>query len=143
MAIEQVLYKLLTDDSTVSGLVGTRIYPQFVPQGASMPAITYQQISGIRDFTHSGPVDLASLRFQVNCWSLNYTQARALADAVRTALNGVSGKKVTGQNSDKHHIYVIILAGEVDLTDLLDDVKGSRRFGKALDFIIWCKEATE
>ena len=143
MAIEQSIRKILADDSTVAGLVSSRIYPQVIPQGASMPAITYQQVSCNREFNHDGPADFADFRFQINCWSNTYTQSRSLADAVRAALNGASGKKATGTNSDQHHFFIVILQGEVDLFDYLPDVKDSRRFAKALDFNIWAKEAIE
>lgn len=36
------IYGTLTADATIAGIVGTRVYRDFAPQGAAMPAIIYQ-----------------------------------------------------------------------------------------------------
>lgn len=36
------LYQTLTSDATISGIIGTRCYADFAPQGSALPAIIFQ-----------------------------------------------------------------------------------------------------
>jgi hypothetical protein len=85
--IEEALVTRLLADATVAAAVGTRIYPLVAPQGAAMPHIVYQRISGPRVHTHQGS-DLAHPRFQFACNAATYAAAKALANAVREELDG-------------------------------------------------------
>lgn len=91
MTIEEGLYELLTMDTAVAALVGTRIYPLLVPQDADLPAMAYQRISGPRDHTHSGASGLAMARMQLTYLASSYAAVKALAEAVRAALDGLRG----------------------------------------------------
>ena len=91
MSIESGLYAHLTSDPDVSALVGDRIYPLLVPQDATLPAIAYQRISTGRDETHTGPSGLSQARIQLTCIADSYDAAKAVADAVRSSLDGFSG----------------------------------------------------
>lgn len=91
MTIEAGIYAHLIADSGVFGLVGTRIYPQVIPQDAEMPAMAYQRISGPRDHAHTGPTGLVSARVQLTCMAASYDGAKALGEAVRAAMDGYSG----------------------------------------------------
>lgn len=88
MSIETGLYSELTTDVDVAALVSTRVYPLTLPQGYTLPAITYQRVSTerLRDLTGSSGWVMA--RFQIDCWAASYSAARGLADKVRAALDG-------------------------------------------------------
>ena len=91
MSLVTDIRTFLLADGTISGLVGTRIFPLKLPQAPTFPAITYQMISGGRSHTYGGAVGLASPRFQFDCWGATYLQAEALAEALRIRLDGFSG----------------------------------------------------
>lgn len=91
MSIETGIYAVLTGDAGVSALVGTRIYPLVVPQDASLPAIAYQRVSGGPTYTQDGDANLTPARFQFTCLGSSYSQAKAVATAVRAAISGASG----------------------------------------------------
>ena len=76
---------ILLADSTVSGLVGTRIYPFELPLNSSFPALTYSIISDPYQIV------LRSARLQVSCWAADYTERETLKDAVETALKFYTG----------------------------------------------------
>lgn len=81
------IYSLLSGNSSVSAIVGTRIYPGgTIPQDAVLPAIVWLAVSGVPNttMTEHSPVD--AVRVQIDCWATTYTQALALATAARTAL---------------------------------------------------------
>lgn len=131
MNIEKAIVSILSNASAVTGIVGSRIFPLFVPQPAkdNLPAITYQQISGPRDHVMSGPTGLVNARFQINCWSKTYKGLREFANAVRTTLDGYSGT-VLGtviQNNVK-------LLDEGDVPSIKPENEELSSFGKRLDF---------
>jgi len=90
-AFEEGLYWHLSHDAGVIALVGSRIYPQVIPQDVALPAMAYQRISGPRDHTHSGPSGLARARVQITCSASSYSQAKGVAAAVRESVDGFKG----------------------------------------------------
>lgn len=98
MSIETSLRTALINDTDVAALVANsdspatyRIYPLRIAQGATLPAITYQRISGPREYMLSGPTGRVRPRFQVDCWAGSYSIVKDLASKVRSALNGLNG----------------------------------------------------
>jgi len=136
--IEKAIVYLLSNDAGVNALVGSRIFPVFVPAKQSLPAITYQQISGPRDNIMSGASGLVSTRFQINCWAKKYQGAAELADVVREALS----PKDDGYPKTVAEVRVeaVMLFNENDVPALYGDNEEMNGFGKMLDFNIWFQE---
>lgn len=88
---EQALYAILANDTAVSALVGTRIFPNVIPQDVALPVLAYMRVSGARTNSQTGPSQLARPRFQITCLSRSYSEAKTLAAAVRRALDGYKG----------------------------------------------------
>lgn len=88
MSIETTLYSTLAADSTVSAIVGTKIYPNPAPQGTAKPMISYFVVSGTREHTLTGVGDMQRKLIQVNCHADTYSGAKTLANAVIGALEG-------------------------------------------------------
>lgn len=91
MAIEADLRTYLLAQAGISALVSTRCYPLTLPQGVTLPAITYQTIAHPGLISHDGAVGLARVRIQVDCWDDDYAGALALGAQVRSALLGYAG----------------------------------------------------
>jgi hypothetical protein len=89
--IEQGIYWHLTQTVGVSSLVSTRIYPALMPQNPTFPCLTYQRISTHRYRIYHGAGQAAAPRFQIDSWAVSYAGAKALAAAVRVALDGYHG----------------------------------------------------
>ena len=132
--IAAAIVSILTSDATVSGIVSSRVYPLFVPQNATIPAITYQNIVSPRVHTLGSVDDMVPALYQLNCWAETMEGARALSEAVRGALNNYSGT-VGGVVIQAVHI-----TDEDDMPAMLagDDVL--ERYGKRLDFKVWFNE---
>jgi hypothetical protein len=128
--IEQAIYSILSTDATTKALVGTRIYPNVVPQDATLPAIAYQRISGSRVQSHGGPSNLARPRFQFTCLAVNYSGARAVANAVRQALDGYKNTAAS----------VYVQAGHIQ-TDFDSFADGENLHAVRVDFYLWHTEA--
>lgn len=134
--IETVIYSLLVGDATIESLVGTRVYPNRIKQGALMPAITYEQSDGPRQHVMTDTLGLAVSTYRLTCWAKTYGETRVLAEAVRIELNEYAGTVNTRE------IKTILIEDEGDIPQTSIDVEGLRRFGKFLDFTIWYMEAT-
>lgn len=85
------IIQILTNDATVSSLVGTRVYPVTIPQGKSYPAIVYFIITELPEDTKNSYNDLDISRVQIDCMATDYATARSIHDAVRLALERNTG----------------------------------------------------
>lgn len=84
--IGKEIHRRLAQDGAVVDLIGTRIYPLFLPQNGLLPAVTYIRISGVRVGSLSGAGPLSNQVFQIDCWAKSYGAAMELGAAVRAAM---------------------------------------------------------
>ena len=124
--VETALYTILSSDAGVSALVGARIYPVVIPQDVSLPAVAYQRISAARVYSHDGPSCLARPRFQFSCTAESYGAARAVVNAVRTALDGYN------DTANGVRIMAAFSQNEFDGFTDVDDL-----WTVYLDFFVW------
>lgn len=101
-----------------------RVFPNVIPQDTDLPAIVYQQITGIFGYTADGEDTLNPYTYQITCWAESYSGARDLATKAKTALSAYEGG----------NIDVIYVTDEGDMPSLEGDVI---RFGKRIDVKIW------
>ncbi len=90
MAIGEDVYSELSSDAGLTALVSTRIYPTWLPQNATMPAISYTQISERVQQTIEGEVALRNHMYQFDIWSNTYSGAQTIATALLTAMAAAS-----------------------------------------------------
>lgn len=100
MSVESDLYSHLSAHSGLAALVGTRISPQKSIQAGSLPCVTYQRISGGRDYTHgeTSSIDLNNPEYQVDSFARTYDSAKAVAAQVRAALEAFDAVKAFIKN---------------------------------------------
>jgi hypothetical protein len=139
MTAEEAIYIKLLATTPVTALVVGRVYPNYLPENASLAAIVYQRISGPRIHNMSGTSGTASPRIQITSWGATYKKAKELSAAVRVALDGFSGT-ITQSTTSSLKIQSCLLQNELDMPELapLDDAL--RRFGVVQDYIIWHDE---
>jgi len=86
MSVETALYNTLSGNSGVTSLVSTRIYAANAPESATVPYIVYS-LSGTEIFhTLPGSNDSAKSQMQINCVANTYASGKAVASAVKAAL---------------------------------------------------------
>lgn len=137
-SVEASLFSLLTTGSpnAVAAIVGTRVYPDVLPQGVLYPAIRVQRISTPRAQYRAldGRAEYASPRMQVDCWALSRSGALALAQAVYGMLEGhhatVAGLRIDAISTEDEGGDA-----EVDIGP-----NGATVFRERLDFIIFHPE---
>jgi hypothetical protein len=87
MSSETVLYSTLAGDAPVSALVGTRIYPDVVPQDATGAAIAYLKVGTEPVTTIHSSIPLATFTtLEVWCMAGARAEAEAVAAAAVNAL---------------------------------------------------------
>ena len=100
MSIETELIDFFEGESSITAIIGNgdspetcRVYPLKLPQGYTLPAISFQRISTDREHViDDGPIGWAWARFQFDMWAETYAEARQLTEAVRQALDGYNNK---------------------------------------------------
>jgi hypothetical protein len=100
VTLEEAIYARLSADAPLAALVGTRIYPVEAPQGVARPYVVHSRQDTV-NMARLGPsprgpwdrVDLAVMAFADTAEA-----ARAVAAAVRDALDGFSGDGVIGSS---------------------------------------------
>jgi hypothetical protein len=89
--IQEAIYSILVNNSTVNSLVSTRIYPLSVPQHGVMPCISYSLNDYEDDETFDGQSGLSRKELQIDCWADDYMDTLTLAAAVKAALQNYTG----------------------------------------------------
>lgn len=89
--IEADLRTYLIAHADIFPLVGSRVYPMLLPQNPTLPAITYQRVSGPKVQSLKGINALSHPRIQFDCWAATYTAVKGLAEKLISALNDYSG----------------------------------------------------
>jgi Protein of unknown function (DUF3168) len=92
---EASLYAILTQGSPnpVSAIVGSRVYPNVLPQNVSYPCVRYSRISTPRSEwrTLDGTANYATPRFQLDAYALKHSDALNLSQAIYRHLEGFRG----------------------------------------------------
>jgi hypothetical protein len=91
-----IVRELLLASPEVAGLVAARVYPSPLPQGCTLPAVTYQRVAGRSVQSLTGLSGCAMPRMQVDCWAETYDVAQEIAQAVKGWLVGVAGRGYQG-----------------------------------------------
>jgi hypothetical protein len=70
---------------------GERVFPMRLPQGESLPAIVYREVSPGIEYTQGGQSGVSEPRYQLDCWGADELGAKTLAYSVQTAISGYKG----------------------------------------------------
>lgn len=127
--IELAVKDLLAASPDLAALISDRIYPTFLPQGCQLPAVTYQVISSVPEYSHDGE-GLIETRIQVSCWANTAITSWRIAKQVKSILSAYTGV-AAGED-----IGSTFLANRTDLFE-----SDTNTFQVAMDFLITHKEA--
>ena len=126
MDLGRAIYKILSDNTAVASMVGTKISPNVMPQTTRFPFIVYDvnSVSPASQKQSVGILDVVDV--MISGYTDNYSDSSKLANYIRTALDRVSG------NYNGVNIQAIDFDG---YNDVFDDDSGSKGiYRKSLDF---------
>lgn len=95
---EQWLTSKLTGDSTIGGIVGTRVYGEVAPEKTAFPYVLFTQQSTSDVMTNGAQRIMNNAVFAVRgvAPKENYATLRTLADRIDAVLHKASGQVATG-----------------------------------------------
>lgn len=91
MILGDAIYSILSGDATLTGLVGTDIYPVSAPQGVNYPFVVYSFSSADPTDQKDGSSPIDDVSLNVDCYDKTYRGAQSIVNAVRDALDDYSG----------------------------------------------------
>lgn len=91
MTLEEAFYSKATNTAGISALVSTRIYPNLIPETATLPAVAYQRVASTRQPAHDGSTGHARATLQVTCQAATYSAVKAVVAAIVAAFHGIRG----------------------------------------------------
>ena len=80
----------------MAAILGTRIYPDRLPQSPTVPAAVYYGIGGVDEPQLSGLMGQAQERIQIDAYAATRLAANLLAIAIRDALTSSWGRGTWG-----------------------------------------------
>ncbi len=134
MSIEAGCYSFLTGVTALTAIVGTRIYPNSLPQNPVFPALTYALVSAPHDHTLTDAAGIVRARIQFDAYGYKLSEAVAITEAIRLAL-----QRYTGSFGAKV-VLASKLANEQDLSIAPQDASQSWLYRKSSDYIIKLRE---
>lgn len=100
MSAETLLYSTLSAAAPVTAIVGTRIYPDVVPQDAALPCVAFYRIDTVYHNTIHSAVPVAETAIlEITCMATTRVGADALADAALAAV-GAAGFVAAGRRGE-------------------------------------------
>ena len=79
------LFTFVASDPTLTGAIGTRVWPGRLPQEPVLPALTYTRLSAPPELTQTSYV-LRRIRVAFGCWAKTYDGAAALGAVLISSL---------------------------------------------------------
>ena len=91
MKVGKAIYNILSSDTTIASIVGTKIFPELAPPDIDAPYIVYSVVSNSPSDTKNtnGDIDVASI--EVYSFQTTYNLAVDLGVSVRAALDRKTG----------------------------------------------------
>lgn len=84
--IEKAIYSRLTGYAGLAALISDRVYPGYLPQNCTKPAVYYEEYSGRYLQTNSGNLNLRDTSFRVYSVADTYSEMKAVSKQVEAAL---------------------------------------------------------
>ena len=89
--IEEAVYAIITANTSITGYVSTRVYPYYLPQQATYPAIVFGRVDTMREEAFGRSPGFATSRIQISIWTTYLSSGSGCADAVRRGFHRYTG----------------------------------------------------
>lgn len=114
MSAEALAYDALSGAAPVTALVATRIYPDFVPQEKTLPAVAIARANTEYINSIHSNVPLATVAtMEIWCMAAKRVEAEALANAVVAALTAFSVRNRSPEFDAEAEVFATVLTVSV------------------------------
>lgn len=97
--LEDELFRMVTADTDLSALIGTRFWPEGytdrITTPLQLPYVIRRQITATFPYEHGGKIPLHSVLFQFDCYADRPDSARSVAVALQAALDSWSSPQIS------------------------------------------------
>ena len=138
MTLQEAFHAYMIAQAAVSGLLGTRLYPEIAPTDTPLPYCTYKVPSDVPIYHMTGAAGIANAHIAVDVWAENEPSRTRVAKTLQAALEQwvLSGSISPG-------IAVRFAGLETQEDSFVAPSDGSERgvYQRTLDLNIWYKSA--
>ena len=135
MTLLEALHVYLAGKTTVTDIVGARIYRLNRPQDSALPALTYRKVSGQDQLYQSGTSTLAWCRIELSCWASTPSGAEALRDAIRDVCQRYSG--TVTDDGESVVVLLIRMEDDAEFYDSPDNAGETGVYETTVDLHVW------
>lgn len=99
MTGEQAIYVRLMGQSSITALIGDRVYPNAAPQKSDaeiLPYVVYHAVDKTHEHHMKGSSGVCWSRVQLDIFAGTYARVKQVAEAIRLVLQGFSGVVTVG-----------------------------------------------
>lgn len=89
--IGKLIYSRLSTDGDILAYVGTKIYPDIVPQNVQYPFVVYTIVNSLPVDFKDGQSNLEEITLQVDVYTQNYDDTQILSNLIRNRLDRFVG----------------------------------------------------
>ena len=89
--IGKLIYNRLSTDGDILAYVGTKIYPDIVPQNVQYPFVVYTIVNSLPVDFKDGQSNLEEITLQVDVYTQNYDDTQELSNLIRNRLDRFVG----------------------------------------------------
>lgn len=111
--MDDAIYEILSNTSSVNNLVNGRISPTIRPQGETLPALVYRKVSSPRMYDLDG-IATTSQSFDIFIYAKTASEVQQLVQAIEDDVEGQSG---TFGGREVEYIRIEIIGNDDYLED--------------------------
>jgi hypothetical protein len=89
--IGKLIYSRLSTDGEILAYVGSKIYPDIVPQNVQYPFVVYTIVNSLPVDFKDGQSNLEEITLQVDVYTQNYDDTQKLSNLIRNRLDRFIG----------------------------------------------------
>ena len=89
--IGKLIYNRLSTDGEILAYVGSKIYPDIVPQNVQYPFVVYTIVNSLPVDFKDGQSNLEEITLQVDVYTQNYDDTQVLSNLIRNRLDRFVG----------------------------------------------------
>lgn len=103
---EQELYTLLSSAAEITSITGAEgVHNFYLPEGASLPAVTMENVTANPINTLAGDTGKSRTRYSINVWANDYATAKQLRAAVISTMQSYYRVSDVPLHDEEDNIY--------------------------------------
>jgi hypothetical protein len=99
------LFQRLQNSAALTALVANRVRNGPLPEGETLPAITFEYIADTPQNTLNGDTGASRSRYTINAWANTYAQAQELRKAIQAEMSDRPRLALVPLHNHKDRLY--------------------------------------